>query len=51
MVLNSSIKLFCGNSHPDLAKAIARRLGVEIGKAIVTKYSNMETSVTIGEVK
>jgi phosphoribosylpyrophosphate synthetase len=26
-----------------------RRLGLELGKCVVLKYSNQETSVTIGE--
>ncbi|KAI9224791.1 ribose-phosphate pyrophosphokinase [Blastocladiella britannica] len=45
----NSIKIFTGNSHPDLAALIARRLGLPLGKAVVSKYSNQETSVTIGE--
>ncbi|KAI3635785.1 hypothetical protein MIR68_006423 [Amoeboaphelidium protococcarum] len=49
MVATNSIKLFCGNSHPDLARLIAMRLGTELGKCAVVKYSNQETSVTIGE--
>jgi hypothetical protein len=27
MVATNSIKLFCGNSHPELARLIAKRLG------------------------
>ena len=49
MVATNSIKLFCGNSHPELARLVAKRLGNELGKAAVIKYSNEETSVTIGE--
>lgn len=49
MVATNSIKLFCGNSHPELARLVSKRLGVELGKASVVKYSNQETSVTIGE--
>lgn len=49
MVATNSIKLFCGNSHPALAHLISKRLGIELGKASVVKYSNQETSVTIGE--
>lgn len=29
--------------------ALYRRLGLELGKCVVLKYSNQETSVTIGE--
>ncbi|KAL1923103.1 uncharacterized protein VTP21DRAFT_9479 [Calcarisporiella thermophila] len=46
---SNSIKIFAGNSHVELAKLIAKRLGTELGKAVVLKYSNKETSVTIGE--
>ncbi|KAJ3365090.1 hypothetical protein GGF32_000270 [Allomyces javanicus] len=45
----NSIKIFSGNAHPDLAYLIARRLGLDLGKVVVSKYSNQETSVTIGE--
>jgi ribose-phosphate pyrophosphokinase len=46
---DNSIKIFTGNSHPELAKLVARRIGLELGKVNVMKYSNQETSVTIGE--
>lgn len=46
---SNSIKIFAGNSHPELAKLIARRLGLGLAKCVVSKYSNQETSVTIGE--
>ncbi|KAI9697343.1 MAG: hypothetical protein M1820_007849 [Bogoriella megaspora] len=48
MSLNS-IKLLTGNSHPELAKLVADRLGIEQTKILVVQYSNQETSVTIGE--
>lgn len=43
------IKIFCGNSLPDLAGGIARKLGVPLGLSEVTKFSDGETSVSIGE--
>ncbi|KAJ1504491.1 hypothetical protein HMI54_013958 [Coelomomyces lativittatus] len=46
---SNSIKIFAGNSHPELAKLISQRLGLELSKVVVSKYSNQETSVTIGE--
>ncbi|ORZ41390.1 ribose-phosphate pyrophosphokinase [Catenaria anguillulae PL171] len=46
---SESIKIFAGNSHPELAQLIARRLGLPLGKCVVSKYSNEETSVTLGE--
>jgi len=44
-----NIKVFSGNSHPDLAVRIADRLGIELGKVTSKKFSNQETSVEIGE--
>lgn len=39
-----NIKLFAGNSNPDLAHGIAVRLGLpELNKVSVTKFSNKET--------
>ncbi|KAI9179389.1 ribose phosphate diphosphokinase subunit prs4 [Blastocladiella emersonii ATCC 22665] len=46
---SNSIKIFAGNSHPELAKLVARRLGLDLGRVVVGKYSNEETSVTLGE--
>ncbi|KAL8747410.1 MAG: hypothetical protein Q9190_000714 [Brigantiaea leucoxantha] len=46
---SNSIKLLTGNSHPELAKLVADRLGIELTKIMVLQYSNQETSVTIGE--
>ncbi|KAF2658398.1 ribose-phosphate pyrophosphokinase-like protein 1 [Lophiostoma macrostomum CBS 122681] len=45
----NSIKLLTGNSHPQLARLVADRLGIELTKILVLQYSNQETSVTIGE--
>ncbi|KAI8927911.1 phosphoribosyltransferase-like protein [Entophlyctis helioformis] len=45
----NSIKIFAGNSHVDFARLVAKRLGLELAKCVVVKYSNQETSVTIGE--
>jgi ribose-phosphate pyrophosphokinase len=47
--MSNQIVLFHGNSHPELGKLIAKRLGIELGKATVSKYSNNETSVVIEE--
>jgi ribose-phosphate pyrophosphokinase len=46
---DNSIRVFAGNSHLELAKLIVRRLGLDLSKVAVLKYSNTETSVTIGE--
>lgn len=47
--MDNSIKLFTGNSHPELAALVARRLGIQLGKVQVKKLANQETSVTLGE--
>ncbi|CAG8646840.1 6401_t:CDS:2 [Ambispora gerdemannii] len=49
MSSTNSIKIFAGNSHVELAKLVARRIGIELCKVAVIKYSNQETCVTIGE--
>ncbi|KAK9480880.1 phosphoribosyltransferase-like protein [Lipomyces japonicus] len=46
---SNSIKLLAGNSHPELAKLVSLRLGLDLAKIAVFQYSNQETSVTIGE--
>jgi len=49
MMSNRGIKLFAGNSNLELARGIARALKVSLGQCQVTKFSNGETAVTIGE--
>lgn len=44
-----NIKIFSGSSHPDLAQKIVDRLGIELGKVVTKKFSNLETCVEIGE--
>lgn len=44
-----NIKIFTGNSHPELAQEIANRLGLEVGKAKVSTFSDGEISVDIKE--
>ncbi|KAJ3073617.1 hypothetical protein HDU98_001090 [Podochytrium sp. JEL0797] len=46
---SNSIKIFAGNSHIEFAHLVAKKLGLELAKCVVLKYSNQETSVTIGE--
>lgn len=43
------IKIFSGNSNIPLAKAISGRLGLELGKCTVGKFSDGETSIDIDE--
>lgn len=44
-----SIKIFTGNSHPQLAGDIAKILGVPLGDAVVSKFSDGEICVNINE--
>jgi ribose-phosphate pyrophosphokinase len=41
--------LFSGNSNPALAAEIAKRLKVQLGKALVTEFKNEETRIEIQE--
>lgn len=45
----SNLKIFTGNSNPQLAKDIADHIGVELGCARVGHFNNGETQVMIGE--
>jgi ribose-phosphate pyrophosphokinase len=38
-----NIKIFAGSSHPDLAGRIVDRLGIDLGKVVTKKFSNLET--------
>ena len=38
-----NIKVFSGNSNPELARGIASRLGLELSNVKLTKFSNKET--------
>ncbi|KDQ63537.1 hypothetical protein JAAARDRAFT_29553 [Jaapia argillacea MUCL 33604] len=49
MINGTGIKIFTGTSHPELAEIIARRLGVPVAKAEVTKSGIGETHVRIVE--
>ncbi|NWF51968.1 MAG: ribose-phosphate pyrophosphokinase [Nitrospirae bacterium] len=43
------IKLFTGNAHRELAKDVAKYLGIPVGDATVTKFSDGEIMVRINE--
>ena len=45
----ANLRLFSGNSHPELSQEIAEHMGVELGKSTVTKFSDGEISVSIWE--
>ncbi|HHY92570.1 MAG TPA: ribose-phosphate pyrophosphokinase-like domain-containing protein, partial [Firmicutes bacterium] len=43
------LKVFSGNAHPDLAREIAAYIGVPLGAAKVSRFSNGEIQVVIDE--
>ncbi|HYO50037.1 MAG TPA: ribose-phosphate diphosphokinase, partial [Chloroflexia bacterium] len=43
------LQVFTGTAHPALAQAIADRLGIPLGQALVGQYRNGETRVCIEE--
>ena len=43
------IKIFSGNSNPELAGKICKELGIPLGDATVKTFSDGEISVNIGE--
>ncbi|KAF8807398.1 phosphoribosyl pyrophosphokinase [Phlegmacium glaucopus] len=49
MLNGSGIKIFSGTSHPELAEIIARRIGLPLSKAELTRSGIGETNVTITE--
>ena len=46
---SKNIKIFTGNSHPELAREIAEKLNIPLGKAEVSTFSDGEISVNIKE--
>lgn len=46
---HGGIKVFSGSSHPELAQGVARRLGLPLGKATVTRNESGESIVRIAE--
>lgn len=49
MSSRNRLRIFSGNSNPELAEEIARYLGVSVGSAKVTHFSDGEIQVTINE--
>lgn len=45
----NKFKLFVGNASPELGHSIAQKLGVELGRALVGRFSDGETRVEILE--
>ena len=44
-----NIKIFAGNSHPELAEEIANLLGLTLGNSKVSTFSDGEISVDIND--
>ncbi len=49
VMYEDNIKIFTGNSNPELAKSVCARLGLELGKSTVRTFSDGEASVTLEE--
>jgi len=45
----SRLTLFAGNSNPALVEKVCSRLGVDPGKALITRFSDGEVRVELGE--
>jgi ribose-phosphate pyrophosphokinase len=45
----SRLTLFTGNSNPALADKVCSRLGIRLGQALITRFSDGEIRVEIGE--
>ena len=43
------IAVFSGTSHPELAEAICKKLGIPLGVVNINKFSNLESNVEIKE--
>ncbi|MBS4024411.1 MAG: ribose-phosphate pyrophosphokinase [Clostridia bacterium] len=48
-VYSRKLKIFSGNANPQLAQEICDYLGVELGEAKISQFSDGETSVAINE--
>ncbi len=49
MPLDRELSIFTGNAHPQLAHDVCAYLGVELGKADVTEFSNENIFVKINQ--
>ena len=45
----TNLMVFTGNANPELARAIARHIGVPLGHASISKFSDGEVSVELNE--
>ena len=49
VMYEDNIKIFCGNSNPELAQHVCDHLGLKLGKGTVRKFADGEASVTLEE--
>ncbi len=49
MINGEELKIFCGSANPELAEEIAEYVGVPLGSCEVTRFSDGEISISIGE--
>jgi len=49
MATDKDMMVFTGNANPDLAEKIAQNLGIPLGRATVSKFSDGEITVEINE--
>ena len=47
--MSSLFKIFAGSSHPDLAAAVAERLGKQLSPCVIERFPDGETSVKLEE--
>ena len=45
----NNLVLFSGNSNPELATKIAKKLNISLGKALVDKFSDNELNIRVDE--
>ncbi|MEJ5330924.1 MAG: ribose-phosphate pyrophosphokinase [Desulfobaccales bacterium] len=48
-MLNNDLRVFTGNANPELARKICEELGINLGQALVSTFSDGEIRVEIGE--
>ena len=49
VMYEDNIKIFCGNSNPEMAANICKHLGLDIGKSTVRTFADGEASVSLEE--
>jgi ribose-phosphate pyrophosphokinase len=48
-MVHENLMVFTGNANPELAAGVARQLGIPLGKAVVSRFSDGEIVVEINE--